>query len=47
MKPPANDKAHLWARIVRIQLARWAMRASQIFDDLAEWILPTDLRRQP
>jgi hypothetical protein len=23
------------------------MRAAQIFDDLAEWILPKDLLRQP
>ncbi len=35
----------LWVRIWRIRLARWAMRASRAFADLAEWIMPEDLRR--
>lgn len=32
-------------RIWRIRLGRWAMRASRALRDLAEWLLPEDLRR--
>jgi len=46
MTAPANATIYqLLARIWRMRLARWAMRASRAFDDLAEWILPADLRR--
>ncbi len=34
----------LWARIWRIRLARWAMWACHAFADLAEWLMPEDLR---
>ncbi|KAF0126679.1 MAG: ABC-type transport system involved in lipoprotein release permease component [Xanthobacteraceae bacterium] len=34
----------LWVRIWRIRLARWAMRACRAFADLAEWLMPEDLR---
>ena len=36
----------LWIRIQRIRLARWAMRSCRAFADLAEWIMPEDLRRK-
>ncbi len=36
----------LWARIWRIRLAQWAMLACRAFADLAEWIMPEDLRRK-
>ena len=34
----------LFVRLQRIRLARLAMRISHIFADLAEAIMPTDLR---
>ena len=34
----------LVVRIGRIRLARWAMRACRAFADLAEWLMPEDLR---
>jgi hypothetical protein len=36
----------LWLRVWRIRLARWATRAARAFADLAEWIMPEDLRRR-
>ncbi|WP_281024523.1 hypothetical protein [Methylocystis rosea] len=36
----------LFVRIWRIRLARWAMRGSRAFDDLAERLLPEDLRHR-
>jgi hypothetical protein len=35
----------LWLRIWRIRLAIWATRAARAFADLAEWIMPDDLKR--
>jgi hypothetical protein len=43
MNAPATI-ARLWARIWRIRLAFFAMRASSRFADLAEWLMPEDLR---
>ncbi|MGJ0535585.1 hypothetical protein [Methylocystis sp.] len=34
----------LWVRIWRMRLARWSLRASRRFTDLAEWLTPEDLR---
>lgn len=46
MTAPANANVRaLFVRIWRIRLARWAMRSSRAFNDLAEWLLPEDLRR--
>ncbi len=46
MSAPAYTEAHrLWIRIIRIQLALWAMRGAQALDALAEWLLPEDFRR--
>lgn len=36
----------LFARIWRIRLARWALSASRFFADIAEWLLPEDLKRR-
>lgn len=48
MPAPANATIlALWARIWRIRLARLAMRASRALSNLAEWLLPEDLRRGP
>jgi len=45
MTSPANTEAHrLWVRIVRIQLALWAMRGAQALDALANHLLPEDFR---
>ena len=35
----------LWLRVWRIRLACWATRAARAFADLAEWLMPEDLRR--
>jgi hypothetical protein len=45
MTPPAAAKARLWARIARIQLALWTMRAARALDALAKRLLPADLKR--
>lgn len=46
MIAPANASARrLWARMLRLQLALWAMRAARAFDALAERLLPEDFRR--
>jgi hypothetical protein len=34
----------LWLRIQRMRFARWSLRASRAFADLAEWLMPEDLR---
>jgi hypothetical protein len=44
MTPPAAAKARLWARIARIQLALWAMRAARALDATAGLLLPSDVR---
>lgn len=46
MTAPANATIRsLWARVWRIRLGRYAMRASRALADLAERLLPEDLRR--
>ncbi|WP_196400381.1 hypothetical protein [Methylocystis sp. H4A] len=44
MNAPATIP-QLFVRVWRMRLARSAMRVSRAFDDLAEWLLPEDLRR--
>lgn len=44
--PASATIRQLWARISRIRLARWAMRGSRAFDNVAEWLLQADLRRK-
>ncbi len=47
MMAPANaTKLRIFARIWRVGLALWAMRGAQALDDLAEWIMPDDLKRR-
>ncbi|WP_171015166.1 hypothetical protein [Methylocystis sp. B8] len=47
MTAPANANVRaLFVRIWRIRLARWAMRSSRPFNDLADWFLPEDLKRR-
>ncbi len=36
----------LWVRMWRIRLARWAMWTCRAFADLAEWLMPEDLRHR-
>jgi hypothetical protein len=36
----------LWARIVRVWLALWALRGARALGELAERLLPADLRRE-
>jgi hypothetical protein len=44
MSASAAARTHLWARIVRVGLALWAMRGAVALDALAERLLPEDLR---
>lgn len=47
MTVPANAAVReLWARMWRIRLACLAMRVAHVFADLAEWLLPEDLKRR-
>ncbi len=46
MSAPANaDIRELWVRMWRLRLAIWATRAARAFADLAEWLMPEDLKR--